>query len=776
MTDDAQSKNYKLPDNGSTTLTINRMTVPVTWDVPDLAYDGTEKKVGAKYKDIDGTEHDLEVATEDGSKFINAGDYTLVATFMLKDTGSYNYQLEDEGKTTLTIEASGIEVFWNYDKPLVYNGTEQTVGAYYKDSNGNPVNLKVTVDEGKQLVNVGTYTLRASFAEGETDYVLGKGVTQDVEVVKKPVTVNWGNTKLEYTGEVQTVTVSYTNAIGVDIPLDIMVTDVSGQLLEVGEYNVVAQFSSIDAYSDNYELTGDLNTKVTIDKKTIDIDWSSTSLEYNGAEQTITAKYTDVNGKKQELNVTVEDGRALKNAGEYTLVASFKAMDKGSANYQLPEDATKLVTIEKKVVDVQWSQTALTYNGAEQEVTATYINAEGKEVKLETAITSGGSKLKDAGDYTLKATLVNDGVQNINYTLGNDQTLKLTIGKKKIAMPKSKTMEVSYTGDPWYATDIAKTEGVKVEGDGLTDPGKYTVYVSLADDGVNTMWEDGTTATIDLAVTVILKIDKPTEDLTSYVYNGNIQVYTVVRQDKWKQLAYSVRDNMRTDAGSYTVTVSLTYPDYIRWNVGDTQEQKADLTFTFTIAKAENKISNLKLDDWTYGTTPNSPTCSVKYGTVVYTYAASLNGQYSETVPTRAGSYYVKAETEASENFTADSATAVFNIKKVHVEKPKGDDTVFTYNGEQQTYNIETSRYYTISDNTQTEINTYEVTVALNDTENYEWSDASTDELTYTFTINGNDNDYLWLLLILAAILMIEIAVAWIYTVLRDRRGGSSKK
>ena len=54
----------------------------------------------------------------------------------------------------------------------------------------------------------------------------------------------------------------------------------------------------------------------------------------------------------------------------------------------------------------------------------------------------------------------------------------------------------------------------------------------------------------------------------------------------------------------------------------------------------------LEIVGWTYGDTPNVPTATAKYGTIKYTYSNTADGEYSEIVPTDAGTYYVKATVE----------------------------------------------------------------------------------------------------------------------------------
>ena len=67
----------------------------------------------------------------------------------------------------------------------------------------------------------------------------------------------------------------------------------------------------------------------------------------------------------------------------------------------------------------------------------------------------------------------------------------------------------------------------------------------------------------------------------------------------------------------------------------------------------------LEIVGWTYGDTPNVPTATAKYGTIKYTYSTAADGEYSEIVPTDAGTYYVKATVEETDKYTGLESDAV---------------------------------------------------------------------------------------------------------------------
>ena len=108
----------------------------------------------------------------------------------------------------------------------------------------------------------------------------------------------------------------------------------------------------------------------------------------------------------------------------------------------------------------------------------------------------------------------------------------------------------------------------------------------------------------------------------------------------------------------------------------DTNYSSASATQEFTISKADNTWTTpLTINGWTYGESANTPSASSTFGTVKYTYSESENGSYVDTVPTNAGTYYVKAEVIGTSNYnslTSDPVT--FTISKA--------DTTITFTKE----------------------------------------------------------------------------------------------
>lgn len=153
------------------------------------------------------------------------------------------------------------------------------------------------------------------------------------------------------------------------------------------------------------------------------------------------------------------------------------------------------------------------------------------------------------------------------------------------------------------------------------------------------------------------KLDSPV--IASKTYTGSNQTATVAENE-----AYEVTVNAGgTNVGEYDVVLTLTDTKKYEWATPDADD-KTKVTLTFSITKATNEITVLTLDDWAYGETPKTPTVTAKFGTAECTYATSENGEYTATVPSAVGKYWVKATVAGTDNYTAATKTAQFEIKK----------------------------------------------------------------------------------------------------------------
>ncbi|MBR1534958.1 MAG: Ig-like domain-containing protein [Ruminococcus sp.] len=333
----------------------------------------------------------------------------------------------------------------------------------------------------------------------------------------------------------------------------------------------------------------------------------------------------------------------------------------------------------------------LVYTGEEQElITAGATNTgqiaytAGTNPDSEPDVTTGGMpysysvpKMTDAGTYYVWCKL--DGGKN--YTSLGPQKITVTIAKADIN--PTVTLDGWTYGEEANAPvvdgntgngDVAYTYAVKGSDEYSetvpTDAGEYTVKAEIADtDNYN-----GATVTADFTITKA-KIN-PTVTLEGWAYGKEANEPSVSGNAGNGEVTYSYAvegsDNFSTDVpakvGKYTVKAEIAETD---------NYFGATVTADFTIAKAEINPT-VTLDGWTYGEEANKPIVegNTGNGEVTYTYAVKGSDEYSEDVPTNAGTYTVKAEIAATGDYTNAVATADFTIAKAVLTVTAKNQTV----------------------------------------------------------------------------------------------------
>ena len=134
-----------------------------------------------------------------------------------------------------------------------------------------------------------------------------------------------------------------------------------------------------------------------------------------------------------------------------------------------------------------------------------------------------------------------------------------------------------------------------------------------------------------------------------FVYN-TVYTATITITPKTNYTVKGIAEKGYTVSGAETVT-----------NEADSATVTAvySATGSYDTVDTNEFTKQLEIVGWTYGDTPNAPTATAKYGTIKYTYSTAADGEYSEIVPTDAGTYYVKATVEETDKYTGLESDAV---------------------------------------------------------------------------------------------------------------------
>lgn len=221
---------------------------------------------------------------------------------------------------------------------------------------------------------------------------------------------------------------------------------------------------------------------------------------------------------------------------------------------------------------------------------------------------------------------------------------------------------------------------------------------------------------------------------------------TVVFDDVTQLNKYFFADNERqrftfdTDGMSLCVNTDVTFDKNYKWNNG--------------IAITYGDIYQENLPTYTYFGD------SITVDELALTYYRYIGGIWTklDEKPINAGSY--KAVITVQDDYYTGSIDFPFAIAKATVAKPDADNSKFSYNGEEHTYQISANGLYSISNNKQIEAGSYTVTVSLIDKINYEWSDGTTGDLTFDFTIHACSFHWILVALLVVGIVLFVLFFA----------------
>ena len=381
--------------------------------------------------------------------------------------------------------------------------------------------------------------------------------------------------------------------------------------------------------------------------------------------------------------------------------------------------------IKPRPVQLNWSNSELTYNGQPQTVTAEVSNSlfgdtftleyENNETYTNTGtnVQKYIAKIKELGNtnYSLsekesthsweikKASTTNSASKvSINgWTYGGYNEAENTPSIDPSLNPETQTVQYTYYTDGAYTTQTSTENGAETEGGVPKNAGTYYVKAQIPE---SANYNAGTaTGTFEIKP-LPAQLDWSSSDLT---YNGKDQTVTARVRNALPgdtfTLTYETNEtytNTGKNARKYTAKVTA---------LGNTNyslsEEESVYSWEIKKASTTNSASKVSINGWTYGgyneaeNTPSiDPSLNPETQTVQYTYytdgayttqTSTENGAETEGgVPKNAGTYYVKAQIPESANYNAGTATGTFEIKPLPAQLDWSSSDL-TYNGKDQT-------------------------------------------------------------------------------------------
>lgn len=500
--------------------------------------------------------------------------------------------------------------------------------------------------------------------------------------------------------------------------------------------------------------------------------------DYDGQPKTVAKVEFKSDSKKQWFGkITVkyrgEDGSEVTNptnAGTYTVVLDVAA----GGGYEAVSN------IDGWTFTIRQAEQTLSY--ATTEVSKTYGDGTFTNELTRTAVhgnvtyASGNTGVATVNATTGEVTIVSAGTTTITAKAAGMPNYKettaaytLTVAQKEVTITGI-TAENKYydkTADATLVYTNAVLTG-KVDGDDLsvtatgafdtTDAGENkTVTITnltLTGDkaGNYKLAADGQQTATAAAIRKMPLTIKSATGITDKDYNGDNEasIYDV-----------SLWDIHNAPVSGVGRSIYATFPD------ANADETNVDVTVTVTLSEEAAKNYELtnspfvaqnaaKINKAAGSVNALTDKTGLRYtGSALELLAAAATsdtgnveykldgGNWSTELPkvTTAGTYtvYYRSVGDANHNDTAGTDCITVTIGRKQIAVPQASSMEFTYNGNEQTYDVSGTVEYSVSNNKRTDAGSQEVTYALADTANTEWADETTDPKTLTFTIKPKE-------------------------------------
>lgn len=609
-------------------IEYNAMTLPTPtrgvyafagWKIGDRVYDADTKiKYAISTSNQNGT---VTIGTDAQSAITTDTTYTLTAQWetipMTGVTASGVTKVYD-GNMSDTITVSGIPT----GATVSYGTTEGTYDLSacptYKDAGVHTVYYKVSAD-------------------GYTDYT----GSADITINPRPVTLNWSNTDLTYTGSEQEVTAEVSNkASDTD---SFTITYNNNKKTAAGEYTATVTGLG----NDNYTLTGATGVTQNWSISYLDADATVSGTPGNNgwyiSDVTLTPATT---GYKISANGTNwQDSLVISTEGENTVTYYLK---QESTNY-LTEQKSKVIKIDKTAPSGTVSISTNSWIDFWNRVTFGCFFKETQEVTVTAQDTTGGSGIDKVYYYKAATPISNaSDLADVSWKSASNNKFNIEKNEKRYVYVKIEDK----AGNKYYIS----TDGIVV----YSDAAQVTTEITYTKKSLQNA---------DAVVALNGNTIKEVRNGESVLTRGTD--YTISSDGATITFAATYLQGL--DANDYIINVSYN-PG------GETYVEKAgnvppvDTTIKLSVIKAVGSVTGISDISKEYdGTGVNAPTFTTTNdrGTngsnVTIEYRKADEDTYTTEKPKDAGSYVVRITVEADSNYKKVSAEKEFTISPKEV-------------------------------------------------------------------------------------------------------------
>ena len=544
------ARNYERPEIAACRWKIDRSPVDLSrarWDYEEpFVYDGTEKSVAVL--DIpEGT-----YAEYSNARAVNAGTYIATANIVAVDRDNFvPNKLYD---LTWRIEKGNYDmshVYWDYEKPFTYDGTEHRIIL-----KGLPEGVFPTYRNNART-DAGTYQASVSFKIAD-DRNFKVPTFEDCEWTIRKADydmsgVQWNyNGEFRYTGRMHEVLLR-------GLPDGVRAVYTGNAAAVTGSYEATADLIPYDQDNYNKPHIGSCKWQIVkADYEMAPVKWDySGAKTYNGREQSIMLEQLP-NGVTAEYT-----GNEATEVGKYTAKAVLKSSD--PANYNTPS----VSDCDWEIAPADYNMTGTTWT---YEPGALIFDGERKSIELTglpenvTATYEGNTGIQ-AGDYVATAEFK---TTDTNFKAPELVKFPWSIGRADCDMKNVRwdyTNEFTYDGLPKRVevTGLPSNVSVEYENNTATDAGSYTATARFTTDTAN--------YNVPAPMTCDWVINKDDPDIRrvrwdysqAFTYDGTDKVVELAGLPDYVKAEYT--GNSATTVGKYSAKASLMPDNTDNYNI-----------------------------------------------------------------------------------------------------------------------------------------------------------------------------------------------------------------
>ena len=709
--------------------TIAPMTIAGTVSAPiDLTYDGTEKVAKFKLTSpaalIGDDKVTITYSVEDRT---NVTGEAITATAKLPSGNNYKWAA-DAPSASFTIVPMRVVIGLADISDKTYDGNVVDPKRLFIAPNGvdgGALELTVTVDGGKEILNADTYSVTASLASTETNYTADSvTITFTIETIKVSGSVAFTTSEI-YDGTEKVAEFKLTSPaalIGDDkVTITYSVEDrinVTGQAIVA---SVALPSSGNYQWKDGVEPTASL----TIVKATPAV---TVKLSDDMPGNLTVAATLDNDWLVRTDNTGVEGALTWVKAGELLqqgkVEYGWKFVPTDSNNYNNETGSLWITASEDTLQSITVDGTYKTEYTAYDDFDPTGL--------VVIAHYASGNKVEVTSGFTLENDKeLTDG--QITVTLnGVSTTITVTVNKREIPLPTA-TEGLIFNGKEQNGIDQKwieqYAEFVKVDGNSQRDAGDYRATVTLTKDTKYVTWEGGSDADVSIPWTIApMTLDGTVSAADSLEYDGNekdaaftVTVGELCGSDQ-VTFDYGAGDRINVTDGGFTATAQLPSSGNYKW-------AKDAPSASFTIVPMRVEIGLADVSGKTYDGNVVDPKS-------LFIAPNGVDGPLALTVTVdggkeilNAGSYTVTAVlAQGQSNYTAEQAVAKYNVSKADPTVNPTADVQGTLYTSDDLYKIALNL---AADDTPGTVKWDEGQRLIADEQGYNWTFVPTDSVNY---------------------------------------------